>query len=101
MKLNYDKKSKDPTYFIQQGVRNGKKVTTKNVKRIGKHSELLTITDDPLAYAKEQVAKYNQEYKEGKAEIQFKIDFTEKLIASGDITSRSQLKNIGYFVLQT
>ena len=41
MKLNYDRKSKDPTYFIQQGIRNGKKVTTKNVKRIGKHSELL------------------------------------------------------------
>jgi hypothetical protein len=100
MKLNYDKKSKDPTYFIQQGIRNGKKVTTKNVKRIGKHSELLAITDDPLAYAKEQVAKYNQEYKEGKTEIQFKIDFDEKLIASGDITSRSQMKNIGYFVLQ-
>ena len=100
MKLNYDRKSKDPTYFIQQGVRNGKKVTTHNVYRIGKHSELLAITDDPLAYAKDQVAKYNQEYKEGKTELQFKIDFNEKLVASGDITSRSQMKNIGYFVLQ-
>lgn len=100
MKLNYDRKSKDPTYFIQQGIRNGKKVTTKNVKRIGKHSELLAVTDDPLAYAKEQVRKYNEEYKEGKVEVQFKIDFEEKLIASGDVSSRSQLKNIGYFVLQ-
>jgi len=100
MKLWYDYKAKDPTYFIQQGIRNGKKVTTKNVKRIGKHSELLAITDDPLAYAKEQVRKYNQEYKEGKAEIQFRIDFEEKLVSSGDITSRSQMKNIGYFVLQ-
>ena len=51
----YIRKSKDPTYFIQMGIRNGKKTTTKNVKRIGKHSELLTITDDPLAYAKKQV----------------------------------------------
>ncbi len=25
MKLNYDRKSKDPTYFIQVGIRNGKK----------------------------------------------------------------------------
>ena len=32
-------------------------------------SELLAITDDPLAYAKEQVRKYNQEYKDGKVEI--------------------------------
>ena len=31
VKLNYDRKSKDPTYFIQQGIRNGKKVTTKNI----------------------------------------------------------------------
>lgn len=63
MKLNYDRKSKDPTYFVQMGIRNGKKTTTKNVARIGKHSELLKITDDPLAYAKEQVKKYNEEYK--------------------------------------
>lgn len=31
MKLWYDYKAKDPTYFIQQGIRNGKKVTTQNV----------------------------------------------------------------------
>ncbi len=65
MKLSYDRNSKDPTYFIQIGIRNGKKTTTKNIKRIGKHSELLLITSDPLAYAKEQVLKFNQEYKEG------------------------------------
>ena len=100
VKLNYDRKSKDPTYFIQQGIRNGKKVTTKNIKRIGKHSELLAITDDPLAYAKEQVRLFNEQVKEGKVEIQFKIDFEEKLVASGNITSKSQLKNIGYFPLQ-
>ena len=41
MKLCYDRKSKDPTYFVQVGIRNGKKVTTKNIERIGKHSELL------------------------------------------------------------
>ena len=27
MKLNYDRKSKDPTYFIQVGIRNGKNQT--------------------------------------------------------------------------
>ena len=66
MKLYYDRKSKDPTYFIQQGFRNGKKTSTRNIKRIGKHSELLAITDDPLAYAMEQVAKYNEEIKNSK-----------------------------------
>jgi hypothetical protein len=52
MKLSYNKNSKDPIYYAQQGIRNGKKTTTRNVKKIGKHSELLKITDNPLAYAK-------------------------------------------------
>ncbi|WHH60647.1 IS1634 family transposase [Petroclostridium sp. X23] len=100
MKLNYDRKSKDPTYFIQMGIRNGKKTTTKNVKRIGKHSELLVITPDPLAYAKKQVEEFNKEYQEGKIDMSFKVDYTEKLSATKDISSRSALLNVGYFVLQ-
>lgn len=100
MKLNYDRKSKDPTYFIQMGIRNGKKTTTKNVKRIGKHSELLAICEDPLAYAKEQVARFNLEAKEGKVEVNFKLDFSEKLLPSSQTASSSLSRNIGYFILQ-
>ena len=101
MKLNYDRKSKDPTYFIQMGIRNGKKTTTKNVARIGKHSELLKITDDPLAYAKEQVKKYNEEYqKQNKVSLEMKIDFSEKIKAADSSCSKSSLLNIGYFFLQ-
>ena len=61
MKLCYDKKSKDSTYCIQRGIRNGKKTTTKNVVRIGKPSELLKTTADPLAYAIDGVKRYNEE----------------------------------------
>lgn len=101
MKLNYDKKSKDPTYFIQKGYRNGKKTTTKNIARIGKHSELLKITDDPLAYAKEQVAKYNEEEKKNnKVSLEVTIDFNEKIKISNDLVSSSTNRNIGYFFLQ-
>ena len=101
MKLWYDRKSKDPTYFVQLGVRNGKKTTTKNVARIGKHSELLNITDDPLSYAKEQVKIYNEEYKkENKVSLDIKIDFAEKIKATDTITSKSTQLNIGYFFLQ-
>ena len=75
MKLYYDRKSKDPTYFIQQGYRIGKKTSTRNVKRIGKHSELLAITDDPLAYAKAEVAKYNEEVNNSKVTMELSIDF--------------------------
>ena len=100
MKLYYDRKSKDPTYFIQQGFRNGKKTSTRNIKRIGKHSELLAITDDPLAYAMEEVAKYNEEIKNSKVTMDLTIDFDEKIKASEDVVSASTLKNIGYFYLQ-
>jgi len=100
MKLNYDKESKNPTYFIQQGIRNGEKTTTKNVKRIGRHLELLAFTADPLAYAKQQVEEFNKEYKEGKIDLSIKFDFSEKLTATGDIASKSAVLNIGYFILQ-
>jgi hypothetical protein len=82
------------------GIRNGKKTTTKNVKRIGKHSELLVITSDPLSYAKEQVEIFNKEYKEGKIDMSFKVDFSEKLTATGDAASKSAILNVGYFILQ-
>ena len=100
MKLNYDKKSKDPSYFVQKGYRNGNKTTTKNIVRIGKHSELLKITDDPLAYAREQVAKYNDEEKNGKVTLEVKIDFAEKIKLSKDLVSSSTNLNIGYLFLQ-
>lgn len=101
MKLNYDRKSKDPTYFIQKGFRNGTKTTTKNIARIGKHSELLLITDDPLAYAKAQVQKYNEEERKNqKVFLEVKIDFAEKLKANKDPVSHCNCLNVGYFFLQ-
>lgn len=101
MKLWYDRKSNDPTYFVQLGIRNGKKTTTKNVARIGRHSELLKLTDDPLSYAKEQVAKFNEEAKNNKqVSLELRIDFAEKLRAVNDIVSSSSQLNIGYLFLQ-
>ena len=100
MKLNYDRKSKDPTYFIQQGYRNGKKTSTRNVAVIGKHSELLKITDDPLEYAKQKVAEANEAMRNGKVTMEVKIDFDEKVLSSADLVSSSNLRNVGYFFLQ-
>lgn len=100
MKLWYDRKSNDPTYFVQKGYRNGKKTTTKNIAKIGKHSELLKITEDPLAYAKEQVARYNNEEKNNRVSMEVNIDFDEKIKASNDLVSSSTSLNIGYLFLQ-
>lgn len=100
MKLNYDRKSKDPTYFIQVGIRNGKKVTTKNVERIGKHSELLKITGDPLEYAKQRVKEYNENIKNTKVEYNITVNFDDKVVNQGNTVSKSTCKNTGYFYLK-
>lgn len=100
MKLFYSKTSKDPTYYVQKGFRVGKKTTTKNIHRIGKHSELLKITDDPLAYAKQIVAQFNEETQASALSMDVKIDFSEKVLSSKDTASSSTMKNIGYFALQ-
>lgn len=101
MKLNYDRKSKDPTYFIQIGFRNGKKTSTRNVARIGRHSELLARgIADPLAYAKQKVAEANEQQKSGKVSMELPVDFTEKLRSSDALASSSSSLGIGYFFLQ-
>ena len=78
MKLYYDKRLSDPTYYAQQGYRNGKKTTTRNVKNFGKHSELLKITDDPIAYVKAEIEKMNAEYRSGRYQIELTCDFRLK-----------------------
>lgn len=100
MKLYYDKRLKDPTYYIQQGFRNGKKTTTKNIKRLGKHSELLLITDDPLVYAKNEVKKLNEEYRSGRSEFVVTMDFNERIPSTDSPCSNSTSLNIGYLYLK-
>lgn len=100
MKLYYDKRLKDPTYYIQQGFRNGKKTTIKNIKRLGKHSELLLITDNPLEYAKNEVKKMNEEYRSGRSEFIVTMDFNERIPSTDSPCSNSTSLNIGYLYLK-
>lgn len=100
MKLYYDKRLKDPTYYIQQGFRNGKKTTTKNIKKLGKHSELLLITDNPLEYAKNEVKKMNEEYRSGRSEFIVTMDFNERIPSTDSPCSNSTSLNIGYLYLK-
>ena len=101
MKLWYDKRLADPMFYGQVGVRNGKKVTSKNVNKFGKRSELLKITEDPEAYVKEQIRIINEKENSGQKELTLQLDFNEK-IASDLSRSISPLntRNIGYFYLQ-
>ena len=100
MKLYYDKRLSDPTYYAQQGYRNGKKTTTRNVKNFGKHSELLKITDDPIAYVKAEIEKMNAEYRSGRVSFEMNCDFNERVRKTDRESSLSTSVNIGYFFLQ-
>ena len=100
MKLFYNKNSRDPIYYAQQGIRIGKKTTTRNVKSFGRHSELLKITDDPLAYVKEEIRKMNEEYRVGKVDFTLSADFNERVPHTDNPASSSAWLNIGYFFLQ-
>ena len=98
MKLYYDKRRDDPIYYVQLGFRVGKKTTTKNICRIGKHSELLKSFDDPLAYAKQFVEEMN---KTGAIQkIETVIELNKKIDETDDIVSTVTYKNIGYIILQ-
>lgn len=101
MKLWYDKRLADPMFYGQIGIRNGKKVTSKNVKKFGKRSELLKITDDPVAYVKEQIRIINEKESTGQQELTLQLDFNEKI--ASDLSrpvSPLNTRNIGYFYLQ-
>lgn len=101
MKLSYNRNSKNPIYYISQSIRNGKKTTSFNVCKIGKHSELLAQgIENPLEYAKNQVKKYNNSLLEEKVFYSIDINFEEKVSPSVENTSKSLSSNIGYFYLQ-
>ena len=100
MKLDYSRKAKNPTYTIANTVRNGNKISTVKVAVIGRHSDLLKITDDPLAYAKKKVEEYNRNLKNQIVTCTAQIDLSKKLEGSDQAASDPTYVNIGYFFLQ-
>lgn len=98
MKLVYNKKSKDPSYYVQHSYRIGNKVKTSTILSIGKHSELLKQYPDPLAYANEVVKKYKDDYEKEKNDI----GKGKKLAPINDNKIiKSNILNVGYFYLQS
>ena len=100
MKLNYSRNAKDPTYTIASTVRKGNRVSTVVVATIGKHSELLRITSDPLAYAKQKVKEYNDQLKNKVVMCTAEVDLNKKVEGSENKASKSVCVNIGYLFLQ-
>ncbi len=96
MRLNISKSKNTIIYYVADSYRDGKKVITNIIEKIGSHSDLLAkgITD-PLKYAKEYVAKCNKNLKEDIVNYSEKIDLKEEL-ESTSLVSQSTLKNIGW-----
>ena len=70
------------------------------MKKFGKHSELLKITDDSLLYVKDEIRKMNEESCVGKVDFTFSADFNERVKRTVYPASCSNYLNIGYFFLQ-
>ena len=96
MRLSKIKKKNDTFYYVIESLPGG---STKIYEVIGKHSELLKITDDPLSYAKKRVEEINNSSKEDVMIFNEKIDFSEMIEESNDIASKNTSKNIGWLYL--
>ena len=96
MRLSKIKKKNDTFYYVIESLPGG---STKIYEVIGKHSELLKITDDPLSYARKRVEEINKSLKEDVMIFNEKIDFSEKIEESNDIASKNTSKNIGWLYL--
>ncbi len=68
-------------------------------QNFGKHSELLTITNDPKSYVSEEIRKVNEEYHVGKVTFNLIAGFNEKVKCTDLDASVSYWVNIGYFFL--
>lgn len=84
MRLRIDT-NKDGTknYYILESFRtDSKKTTTRIVKKLGSHAQLLAEHDDPEAWAREVVAEMNRQANEGKRKIM--VPFSESELVQKD-----------------
>ena len=97
MRLRIDT-NKDGTknYYVLESFRtDNKKTTTRIVKKLGSHAQLLAEHDDPEAWAREVVAEMNRQANEGKRKIL--VPFSESEIIEKD---NDRLFDGGYLFLQ-
>lgn len=97
MRLRIDT-NKDGTknYYVLESFRtDSKKTTTRIVKKLGSHAQLLVEHEDPEAWAREVVAEMNRQASEGKRKIM--VPFSESKPVQKD---SDRLFDGGYLFLQ-
>lgn len=98
MKLNKTKTKNDTIYYLARSVRKNGKVTSANIRLLGRYSQLIDDHPDPEAYCRELVRKANEEAKSGLRSIVEEIDLNSVLDGS-DTASSPTYKNIGFLYL--
>lgn len=98
MKINRVKlKDGDELYYLADTVRKNGKVTTVNIKSLGKRSELLNEYEDPYTSLKEYAKNLTMEKMLEEEKLIVKV-LQEELISDTQ-TSSSNLLNVGYFYI--
>ena len=83
-------------YYVLEGYRNEQgKSTTRIVRKLGNHEQLLKEHDDPEAWAREVVAEMNRQAKEGKQKIM--VPFSPSTVIE---KNDERLYDGGYLFLQ-
>lgn len=100
MKVTKLKKKDEVYYYIQQTVLVEGHNRSETVRKLGKRSELLKITDDPDTYAQQIADQMTKEAAEKVVYQNIEINYSEKVTYEPVEVSRSTVRNIGYFFLQ-
>jgi len=101
MRLSISKSANKIFYYAIESVRNGNKVTSKIICKIGEYNDLISKgIKDPLQYAKNEIIKINNGLKENKVTTTDTFDCSEIYNAENTV-SLPTYKNIGYLYLES
>src|SRR5574344_116120 len=99
MRLIVSKSKNTCIYYVGESVRSGNKVSTRVIEKIGSHSELKDRDiQDPLQYAKDYVARVNEDLKDNILSYSERIDLEDELVPVS-LISEPVCKNIGWLFL--
>jgi len=98
MKLDIVKGKYDTFYYMAKTIRQGGKIKTVRVEKLGKHSELVKDYENPVEYLRTYVLKKTAEETKGIFSVSVTHQLSKQLTHHSKV-SNSNLLNIGYFYL--
>lgn len=99
MKVTPCKSGNDIIYYLSKGIRKNGKPSTVNIEIIGRHSELIRVHSDPLAYCKQYAIEKTKNEKAFLKE-KFQVNLEYKIQTETSKISEVTNYNIGYFYLK-